>query len=351
MTHRTGWLVRAEADGLTGFGDCAPLPEAGTEEQTPAKHRLDHWRRRATDCSGEILLAELDAEGQTLAPAADCAVEAALLDLDARRQGLPLRRCLGQGLGQRLGPALQPAADRVQVNAMLGAAASLADADVDAALGAGYRVLKLKVGVEPLDVEMARIERTVARLPPGVLLRLDANGAWDEPTAAAWIERLAGLPIDCIEEPLAKPDDAALARLQGAAPFSLALDESLAARGQVDPAALPVRRLVLKPSALGGLRRTLGLAEQARGAGLEPVLTSLVESAAGLWATAQLAAATASPLAHGLATADWLAADLGAPPIITPPWLALPDLPGSGFTPDAIILDGAVHRADFYARR
>jgi L-alanine-DL-glutamate epimerase-like enolase superfamily enzyme len=66
-------------------------------------------------------------------------------------------------------------------------------------------------------------------------------------------------------------------------------------------------------------------------AGREVVITSLVESAAGLWATAQLAAAIGSPLAHGLATGQWLAEDLGPPPLPLAGRIALPDTPGSGF--------------------
>jgi L-alanine-DL-glutamate epimerase-like enolase superfamily enzyme len=63
------------------------------------------------------------------------------------------------------------------------------------------------------------------------------------------------------------------------------------------------------------------------------VVTSVVESAAGLWPTAQLAAATGSRIPHGLATADWLAADLGGAPRPIGGRLWLPARPGSGFKP------------------
>lgn len=320
LDARAGWLVRAQYEGVAGFGDCAPLPAAGTETAAQAKAQL--LRCSSSGCEAvDDLLAALDVEVSDT-PAADCALEAALLDRRARALGLSLRRLL-----------CADAVDRIAVNAALGGAAALEPSAVQQALAAGFRVLKLKVGAAPMDIELPRIEAVAALLPPGATLRLDANGAWDASTAALWIERLDGLPIDCIEEPIATADDAMLSDLQAAAPFSLALDESLVGRKHLDARRLPVRRLVLKPGVVGGLRRTLRIAEQARAAGLEVVVTSLVESAAGLWVTAQLAAATGSPLAHGLATADWLSADLGAPPSIEQGWLRLPDTAGSGFLP------------------
>ena len=320
LHERAGWLVRAESDGAVGCGDCAPLPEAGTESAGQAMQRLRHWCERTGEGIAG-LLAALDAESGA-APAADCALETALLDLSARREGLPLRRLLAP-----------TALDRPAVNAMLGAAATLESRAVEVALARGFRVLKLKLGTGPIAEELRRIQAAAALLPAGANLRLDANAAWDADTAAACIAQLAALPIDCLEEPLAVPDDAALGRLQAAAPFSLALDESLAGRADLDPSRLPVRRLVLKPAAVGGLRRTLHLAARAQAAGREVVVTSLVESAAGLWATAQLAAASGSTLAHGLATAGWLEADLGAPPAIAQGRIDLPYAAGSGFTP------------------
>jgi L-alanine-DL-glutamate epimerase-like enolase superfamily enzyme len=88
---------------------------------------------------------------------------------------------------------------------------------------------------------------------------------------------------------------------------------------------------VIKPAVLGGVATTLGVAERLGCLGIEIVITGILDSAAGLWATTQVAAAVDSPLAHGLATGTWLAQDLGPPPAPRAGRLHLPDCPGSGF--------------------
>lgn len=303
-TRRRGWLVRVEdAAGRVGWGDSpAPLPDPGDE-----------------DPAGILAALTAPLPGRTpqqalagLAPSpAAIGLEGALLDLLARQRGLPLARLLAPD-----------AADRVAVNAVVpfdGVAAAVAE---------GFSVIKLKLGLAPWREEVAALRGLV--LPDGVRLRLDANQAWSRDEAVAVIAALAGLPIDSLEEPLRDPDPAALAALQVAAPFALALDESLEPGRLPDP--LPVRRLVLKPARLGGLRATLALGNAARRAGGEVVVTSLVESAVGLAATAALAAAL-GPLAHGLATSSWLAEDVAAPLPIRGGFIDVMAGEGHGVTP------------------
>ena len=142
------------------------------------------------------------------------------------------------------------------------------------------------------------------------------------------------MPIECIEEPLSRADPEPLAELQAEAPFPLARDESLRDLWATqDLTRLGVKRLVLKPAVIGGLDRTLDIARRAGALGIEVFITSLVESAAGLWPTAQLAAAIDSPIPHGLATAGWLLEDTGPAPLPTAGRLHLPATPGSGFAP------------------
>jgi L-alanine-DL-glutamate epimerase-like enolase superfamily enzyme len=140
------------------------------------------------------------------------------------------------------------------------------------------------------------------------------------------------LPVESLEEPLAEPTPARLARLQASTPIPLALDESLPAFGlEAILAAPPVRRLVLKPMVQGGLLPCLSAVRKAPE--LEWVVTTTVDSAAGTWAASHLAAAIGSPLAQGLATAEWLARDLGRPPSLRSGRLRLAERPGLGFCP------------------
>lgn len=324
MGERRGWLVRCGADGRTGYGDCAPLPVAGTEEPAAALVWLNAWRARALGRPVDLALADLAGDTGP-APAARYAAECALADLAAQAAGLPLAIWLA------------PGADlAVPVNAALGPLAELTRQDLAAA--PGYRVYKVKLGLGDLGAELAHLADLAEALPRGSAFRLDANGAWDLAEARRALTVLNGLPVESLEEPLGDPTPEALARLQAEAAFPLALDESLVRPGPAwdpswDPAELPVRRLVLKPHALGGLGRTLDLARRAQAAGLEVVVTSLIESAAGLWPTLHLAAAIASPIPQGLATADWLGRDLGEAPRAEGGYIRVSPTPGTGFRP------------------
>lgn len=321
--ERRGWLLSARCGTIRGYGDCAPLPEAGTEIPEAAWRRLCDLRAQFLDQPLGQALEVLTAATGSGTPAADYALESALSDLTSRLAGTTLRGWLDAD-----------ATESVPVNASLGPLSCVNPADLECAAKAGFRVLKLKVGIGEPDRELERLAELAAALPDGCRLRLDANGAWDSGTASRVIRALNRLPVESLEEPLRVPDWPALASLQRLARFPLALDESIPPlRATLDLTRFPVRRAVLKPAAIGGLRRTLMLAQRLDAAGIEVVITSLIESAAGLWPTAQLAAAIGSPIPQGLATADWLAEDLGLPPRPADGRLRLPGTAGSGFAP------------------
>ncbi|TAN71996.1 MAG: o-succinylbenzoate synthase [Magnetospirillum sp.] len=318
ITVRRGMLVRLEAiDGTVGWGDCAPLPSSG-----------DTGHRRVFEAlstvAGRLPGQPVDEIPAGLAPPeVGWAVETAIMDLRARRRGVGLARLLAE--------AAVPA---VAVNAALGPLDAGCVGRATAALARGFDLGKIKVGLAPVAEELQALRRLNRHLGGRMRLRLDANRAWENDDARSFLAGLAGLPVDGIEEPLADPTLDSLARLQDTVAFAVAIDESLARLGLdavIDAGA--VRRLVVKPARLGGLGRTLDLAARARDAGLELVLTSVVDSAIGLTAAAQLAAALPLPAAHGLATSDWLAEDVCLPPVVASGWLRLPDGPGLGRSP------------------
>lgn len=325
FARRRGWLVSVAADGLTGYGDCAPLPAAGTETADVAEIALISYLTRLTGQDVARCLAELDSD-PTLnsTPAARYAIESALSDLASQRAQQPLRQWLAPD-----------AADRLAVNAMLGTLGQVRADDLAAHAACGFRVCKLKVGIQTPTADLAALQMLAQTVnAEAIRLRLDANGAWTIDQARWVLEQLARfeLPIESLEEPIIKPIPEHLAELQARVVFPLALDESLVTYlATHDLTQLGIKRLVLKPAVLGGLRRTLTLAQCAQATGIEVVMTSVVDSAAGLWPTVQLAAALNEPLAHGVATADWLAADLGPAPRACAGMIELSSQVGSGF--------------------
>ena len=289
--ERRGRLLRLQtADGLTGWGDCAPLPEFGISETA----------------------------------ATAFAEETAQLDLVAQKAGLPLQAWLSG----------EPPVSSLAVNCgfwpFFGADRSI----LENAAAAGYSVIKFKVGVRPLAEEIANLHRLAADLSPGLSLRLDANRAWNFNDAQTFLAACAGLPIDGLEEPLAEPNSDFLHNLQATVAFPLAIDESVHLLDTHFFRHPPVRRVVIKP-ARHGLLASVELALRARASGLEVIVTSALESACGLLACAHLAAAVAPEAVHGLATADWLAEDSGHSPTIVAGSLQLPRFPGLGFIPFA----------------
>jgi o-succinylbenzoate synthase len=303
---RRGWLVRVEdEDGEIGWGDQpALLPD------------------QATDGQGERLRQQGDALlGQSLDEALDwpdlgLGIETALLDLLARKRGLPLRRLLSS-----------QAAERVKVNAVAPLDGIIAMAEQ------GFGIVKVKVGLAPWPDEATALRRL--SLPPGVMVRLDANRAWCLAEAEGFLAAIAGLPVESLEEPLREAEIAGLASLQSTTGVALAIDESFDLIGlDLLLANPPVRRLVLKPALLGGLRRTLAVAAAARAVGYEIVVTTYLESAIGVAAVANLAAAhdPEARIAHGLATSALFVSDLAEPLPIASGVLTFPAGSGLGIS-------------------
>ncbi|MDA8229927.1 MAG: o-succinylbenzoate synthase [Magnetospirillum sp.] len=319
LAERSGVLVRVMAEGGTaGWGDCAPLP-GRTEDLTAALAALTGAVARLP---GQPLGRALAGLALPSCPAARCGLETALLDLDARRRGLPLAGHLSPGTD----------ATSVMVNAVLGTLDAHCAARARGAQDAGFGVAKVKVGIGDWREE-ARDLRRLAEEVTALRFRLDANRAWSEDDAAGFLAAVADLPVEAVEDPLAAPDFDALGRLQARVPFPLALDESVPSDADAALASQAVRRLVLKPTALGGPLAALALARRARAKGIETVVTSSLDSAIGVTAAAHLAAALGEGPAHGLATLDWLGADVAPRPALSAGRLRLPAGAGIGLVP------------------
>jgi len=314
---REGWIVKVAGQHFHGLGDCAPLPGTGTETAHEAQALLEEWTTKTVPDIGSLL--EETTRYRTDFPAACHALECAVLDLLAQQTGQPLR--------QLLSPA---ASSEIETNNLAGTACQ---SKVDTAARYGFHVVKIKTGHCEMEEELHCLQLLCHQLPTGMRLRLDANGAWDYDTARHFIDGLAGLPIESLEEPLRGGSLENLSRLQEHTPLPLALDESLKHLPFQEALDSNIRQLVLKPVVAGGLRHSFNLARQICESGKNCVVTTVLESAIGVYATCQLAAAVDSlipDMIHGLATSAWLQKDVVTPPVIEAGCIHLTSTPGIG---------------------
>ena len=286
-------LTLVDEDGNIGMGEAAPLAGFTSDTVEAAESALRGWAADETD------------DGNPPASVtARAAIDSALLDLGARIAGTTVHRLLAP-----------ESPDRLAVSALAtgGSPAAIATSAA-AAVEAGHATVKVKVGTHGIHGDVDRVSAVRSRIGPGVRLRLDANGAWGVGEALRHLDRLAAFDIEFVEEPVAGLDDLAEVRLSS--PIPTAVDESARTVDDVSRAVEmgAADLVVLKPSAIGGPLEAARAAAIVRSAGLDVVVTSLMEGSVGIRAAAHLASAIgALNPAPGLATASLLAVDVDTP--------------------------------------
>ena len=90
-----------------------------------------------------------------------------------------------------------------------------------------HDIFKLKIGAKDPAADFAHVAAICKAVGDRASIRLDVNQAWDELTAARWIPRLADAGVDLIEQPVAKWNHAALARLAQSNACAIMADESV----------------------------------------------------------------------------------------------------------------------------
>lgn len=321
---RQGYLLQiGDTLGNIGYGDCAPLPGHGTETSAEALKSLEQQLPSFSGLQTTDALNKLP--DMNVGPAVRCAIEMALLDLKTKKEDIPLHKWLN--------PKSSP---MVKANANVGALNQDTRERIDIAIRQGYKILKLKVGLFKPEEELKLLNQICTDLPSDIQLRLDANQAWDTKTAKYILKEIEQMPIESLEEPIAGSNLDTLRQLQDGTNITMALDESTTYLDTKQLLQLkPLRRIIVKPTVLGGVLPALRLGQQAHDLGVETVVTTTVDSAAGVWAATQLAAALDSngKLHHGIATSGWLQQDLGAGPKFTNGCIAMPQTSGLGFVP------------------
>jgi L-alanine-DL-glutamate epimerase-like enolase superfamily enzyme len=236
--------------------------------------------RDALDLEGNLDLIE---EGIKDNGSAKAALDVALHDLWARALKQPLWRLLG-GTGRPVETDITVSVNEPEEMAR----------DARWAVGAGYRVLKVKVGDDPAK-DLRRLAAVREAAGPGTVLRIDANQAWTPAEAIRILRGMeaAGLEIELVEQPVAAQDLEGMARVRAGISFPVVADESV--RSPRD--ALEVLRrgaadmVNIKLMKCGGLRNALHIVAVSRALGAEVMLGSMLEGKASAAAAVHLASA------------------------------------------------------------
>jgi O-succinylbenzoate synthase len=162
----------------------------------------------------------------------------------------------------------------------------------------GVTSIKLKVG-QPghtaID-DLGRISAIRQLVGPDVTIRLDANGAWEVAEAERNLFMFSAFGIDYVEQPVKTLADMAKLRkrLTGTG-IRIAADESLRQGGDIHHIidADAANLVILKVNPLGGIRKCLDIARQARYADIGVVVSSGLETSVGIAHAAHLQAVLA----------------------------------------------------------
>lgn len=245
--------------------------------------------------------------------------------------------------------------DHVAVNATVPALpADQVAAILDRFGDCGTVKVKVAEAGQSLADDLARV-RAVRECRPDVAIRVDANGAWSVEQALTALRSLAEVELQYAEQPCASVEElVALRELldRNGVPVPLAADESI--RKADDPLRVArsgaVEFAVVKVAPLGGVARTLAVAEQLSQLGVRLVVSSALDTSVGIAAGVAAAAALPSePLACGLGTVGLFASDVCADPLL-PVSGALPVRPVAP-VPDPYRFAAAADRTEWWLDR
>lgn len=290
MTRQTLVIVRLTcSDGITGIGEATTIGGLAYGDQSPEsiKSAIDVYiapllaGQDATRINVAMQRVAASVQGNSFAKSA---IETALLDAHGQRLGLPVHVLLGGAVRDAL-PVLWTLAS------------GDASRDVDEALSLiearRHKVFKLKIGSHPLAEDIAHVQAIRRGLGDKVMLTVDVNQAWDEPTAVRGIAALEAAGVALIEQPVARRNRRALARL--AARFDVPIMADEAVHDAIDAfdlaASASADVYALKISQAGGLWPTLRAAAVADAGGIGIYGGTLLEGSIGSIAAAHVFAA------------------------------------------------------------
>lgn len=310
LKGRQGLIIHLTSEqGAEGFGEVAPLPGFSKETLEEALDQIELLR--SSVCEQEAVPEGLSKfNGQfnqwldpfSLKPSARFGFESAVLHLLANARHKPLYKLIPSAFNRQ-----------VRVTGLLSGPKDQLITQVNTLIKQGFSELKLKVGGDiDEDIEKVLIVNDAAY--GKALLHLDANQMWDFDQAVTFGKAIGCAAASYIEEPF--KDTSRIPEFFDQTLIPVALDESVQNLTLEEIKSIAgVETIVLKPTMLGGVEKTLQMLTQAENFALDAVISSSFESSIGLWALANIVEASSHNTAAGLDTLKWFKSDVLKSPL------------------------------------
>jgi L-alanine-DL-glutamate epimerase-like enolase superfamily enzyme len=256
--------VSVTHDGVTGYGEAAPVDRYDESARTAKRFVEDHAALLGGD---PFALEDVDERLEAVPgeQAAKAAIDAALHDLQGKLLGIPVARLLGL---PRTGPP-------TSWTVWLGDPDDMARRAQSAS---SFRRLKLKLGGrDGLDVERVSAVRSAVDAP----LTVDVNEAWSLDEALDALPQLAQLGVEYCEQPLPAGADAGRT-LRERSPLPIYVDEDCHTLADVARCAEIAHGINIKLAKSGGIREAIRMVHAARALRLGVMLGCMLESGLGV---------------------------------------------------------------------
>jgi o-succinylbenzoate synthase len=274
LTYKDSWFLVLHAHGKTGIGECSILEGLSPDDPQRIEAVLSSL------CSA--LEAGNTLPDLTVWPAIQMGLETALCSLEGTHSFSLYPSKFTQGKGA------------IPINGLvwMGTFESM-NTKIRNLLKAGYNCIKLKIGALDFERELdllAQLRKEFTEKE--VILRVDANGAFQPDEALEKLKRLSEFEVHSIEQPIGINQWQKMADLCSKTPVPIALDEELigphtAESKQQLLEEIKPQFIILKPSLLGGFKEADQWIQYADNLAIGWWITSALESNIGLNAIAQ----------------------------------------------------------------
>ncbi|EHL16661.1 hypothetical protein HMPREF9630_01860 [Peptoanaerobacter stomatis] len=191
VSASTSVIVKIHTDdGIVGYGEAAPFEPVTGESADSVILALKYFQQAligmdATDLEGIHLQMDKLLIHNT---SAKCAIDIALYDIKGKKMKMPLYKLLG-GSNPTVINDITIGIDTPE---------NMAKKAYDY-VNMGYRILKIKIGINPKD-DLSAIKSIRDKVGYDIKLRLDANQGYSISTAIQFIEDVKKYKIDAIEQ-------------------------------------------------------------------------------------------------------------------------------------------------------